>query len=76
MNTLFPSGTIVTPLFMWGMLVSVLGLWAVATLVLNYHWKTYGVPESKIAAIKYVYLAGSVFFLAVLALAAFTFSMS
>jgi hypothetical protein len=66
----------ITPFFMWGMFVFVSGLWAIATLVLNYHWKTYDIPESKTALIKYAYLVGSSFFLVVLFLSALTFSLS
>ncbi|MCK9352075.1 MAG: hypothetical protein WCT49_06735 [Candidatus Paceibacterota bacterium] len=76
MNPLFSSGALITPLFMWGMFVFVLGLWLIATMVLSYHWKTYETPESKIEIIKYAYLVGSSFFLVVLFLAALTFSLS
>ena len=60
----------------WFFFIFILGLWLIATLVLNYHWKTYGIPESKIAFAKYLYLVGSSFFLVVLFLATLTFSLS
>jgi len=61
---------------MWGMFIFVVGLWTIATLILNYHWKTYGVEPGKVIIMKYVYFIGSTFFLAVIFLATLTFALS
>ena len=76
MNPLASQSVIISPLFVWSLFALVVALWIIATIVLNYHWKTYNIPDSKIAFIKYVYLIGSSFFLIVLFLSALTFSLS
>jgi len=76
MNPVSSPNPLLSPSFLWFLFVFVLGLWTLATIVLEYHWKAYGIPESKIAVMKYVYFVGSSFFLVILFLAALTFSLS
>jgi hypothetical protein len=65
-----------TPAIVWGAFGVILLIWVIATLVLDYHWKTYGIDKVKITVMRSAYLAGSIFFLAIILLSALRFSLS
>lgn len=60
----------------WVAFALIVTLWVVATLVLTFHWKTYGVNPLRMAVMKYIYLIGSSFFLIIIFLSALTYSIS
>lgn len=60
----------------WILFALVAGLWVIATLVLEYHWKNYAVGEHQVAPVRFLYRAGSFFLLAIIFLSVLSFSLS
>lgn len=66
----------ITGVLVWGLFVFVVILWVIATLVLEYHWKSYALGEQKISRVRLLYRTGSFFFLAIIFLSVLSYSLS
>lgn len=75
--TLFSLPSIaITGTLIWILFAFVVALWAIATLVLEYHWNNYAVDGKKVTAVRLVYRAGSFFLLTIIFLTVISYSIS
>ncbi|MBI2120419.1 MAG: hypothetical protein HYT94_02215 [Parcubacteria group bacterium] len=54
----------------WMFFALILAIWMIATLVIEYHWKSYATDTKKISSMRFAYRIGSYFLLAIIFLAA------
>jgi hypothetical protein len=66
----------ITGATVWMFFAFVIAVWVIATLVLEYHWENYAVNEQKIVSVRFLYRAGSFFFLAIIFLTVISYSLS
>lgn len=67
---------VITGTTVWIFFAFTVALWSVATLILEYHWKNYGMDDEKISRARLLYRGGSAFFITVIFLATLSFSLS
>lgn len=76
LNVISLPSLAITGTLVWMLLALVMLVWAIATLVLEYHWKNYAIDEQKILSVRFVYRAGSFFLLAIILLTVLSYSLS
>ena len=77
--TLFSKMSIHIPLVPFSLfliLVLLMGIWAVFTVVINYHWKNYGVSKIEFIGMNLIYFIGSGLIMLGMALCAFLYNYS
>ena len=55
----------ISPLFIGALLLLLLALFIVYTVIIRYHWKSYGVNELEVAQMTITYMTGSITIVAI-----------
>ena len=63
----------VTPFFLFAIFALLVLVWGLFTLIIRYHWKSYGVNTLHVLAMNLTYFIGSAILLAAVALFAFLY---